>query len=93
MGSMEQTAGKSKQPVATWTLMAAALAITLLLPDWAGSGSPRSPWLLASPAVLGLAGAFLAARQDSPGWMVASGVWGIALIPALIFIVTLVGGP
>lgn len=86
-------AGKHEQPIATWTLMALGLAVTMLLPGSGGAGIPLSPWLLAAPAVLGLIGAWLAARKDSPGWMIASGVWGIALIPALIFIVTLVGGP
>ncbi|MFJ6418836.1 hypothetical protein [Paeniglutamicibacter sp. NPDC091659] len=86
-------ADQAGRPIATWVLMAVALAATLLMPDWSGSGIPRSPWLLAAPAVLGLAGALLAARNNRPGWMVASGIWGVALVPGLITVVTLVSGP
>ncbi|MFF5794118.1 hypothetical protein ACFY5D_18910 [Paeniglutamicibacter sp. NPDC012692] len=73
--------------------MALGLVITLLILFVGSDGNPLSTWFLAAPAVLGLVGAWLAARKDHPGWMIASGIWGIALIPATIFVVTLVSGP
>ena len=93
MTSTSPQAGKREQPIGTWVLMAMGLAITLLLLAAGNAGIALSPWFLAAPAILGLAGAWLAARKDRPWWMVASGIWGIALVPATIFVVTLVAGP
>lgn len=83
----------SRRPLATWALMAAGLAATVLMLALADAGRPGPPWWLAIPTVLGLIGAWLAARKDAPGWMIASGVWGIALVPAVLVVVTVVAGP
>ena len=93
MSMTNQQASKPGWPISTWVLMAAALAITLLLVVSGSLGITLPPWLFAAPAVLGLAGSFLAGRNDKPGWMVVSGAWGLALIPGMIMIVTLIGGP
>lgn len=93
MTSINPQAGKHEQPIATWALMASGLVITLLILFVGSDGNPLFSWFLAAPAVLGLFGAWFAARKDHPGWMIASGLWGIALIPALIFIITLLEGP
>lgn len=83
----------SKRPVATWVMMALILVFILSILNWGNTGLLVPPWLLLVPSVLGLVGAWRAARKDCPGWMIASGIWGIGSVPALIFIVTLLGGP
>lgn len=97
MASTQQPAPEreapSKRPTATWVLMALILVFTLSIINWGDRGLLIPPWLLVVPSILGLVGAWLAARKDCPGWMIASGVWGLGSIPALIFIVTLVAGP
>ncbi len=93
MTSINPQADKHEQPIATWAFMASGLVITLLILFVGSDGNPLFSWFLAAPAVLGLIGAWSAARKDHPGWMIASGLWGIALIPALIFIITLLEGP
>ncbi|PQZ92854.1 hypothetical protein CQ018_10250 [Arthrobacter sp. MYb227] len=93
MTSTNARIGRHDKPVTTWVLMLAGLLITLYMLLIGSNGNPAFSWFLAAPAALGLLGAWFAARNDSPGWMIASGVWGIALIPALIFAITLISGP
>ena len=81
------------RPVATWVLMFLAAAVTLLFPDWTGSGSARPLWIFAFPIVLGLAGAGLAARSSHFWWALLSACWGFFLIQGLVVAATLIGGP
>lgn len=73
--------------------MTAALVVTLLLPDWSGSGSPRSLWVVALPPVLGLAGAGLAVKAGYLWWAGTSAVWGLLLVYGLFILITLISGP
>lgn len=93
MTSINPQAGTYEPPIATWGLMALGLVLTLLMLLVGTGGHPASPWLLAVPAVLGLAGAWLAARRERPWWMIASALWGIALVPATLVVLTLLEGP
>ncbi|GAB3537162.1 hypothetical protein GCM10027403_20480 [Arthrobacter tecti] len=77
----------------TWALMAAAVVVVLLLPDWADTGAARPIWLFALPVVLGLVGAGFALAGRHPWWGVLSAVWGFVLIQMLVVITTLVSGP
>ncbi|WP_422390227.1 hypothetical protein [Arthrobacter sp. N1] len=77
----------------TWALMAAALVITLVLPDWSDDGVRRPLLLLCLPAVLGLAGAFLALRAGSLWWALSAAVLGLLLVPLLMVTLVLVSGP
>ncbi|MFL4473945.1 hypothetical protein ACIPVK_08105 [Paeniglutamicibacter sp. MACA_103] len=84
---------RGRKPVVTWTLMLLAVAITLLLPDWSGTGALLPAWFMAAPMILGLVGAWLAWRAGSMGWAIASGLLGLVLVPGLLQTVTLVSGP
>lgn len=80
-------------PFATAVLMLLALAITLLVPDWSGMGALLQPVFMLVPIILGGIGSWIASRNGFLGWAIASGVWGAALIPALITLTTLIFGP
>lgn len=82
-----------ERPLATLLCMGMALVVILLLPDWTGTGTPRPIWLLASPMGLGIVGAVFALKQRALGWAICSAVLGLALLPLLVVIVTLIGGP
>lgn len=82
-----------KRPMATWILMLLALVITLLLPDWNGTGALLPAWFMVVPVLLGLVGAWLAHRAGRLGWAIASGVLGLVLVPGLLQTITLVSGP
>lgn len=84
---------RGRKLLATWILMALAVAITLLLPDWGGSGALLPAWFMVAPVLLGLVGAWLASRAGSLGWAIASGLLGLVLVPGLLQTVTLVSGP
>ena len=65
----------------------------LLLPDWAGSGTPRPIWVFAIPVLLGLTGAAFALKDKHPWWAAASALWGFILIQILVVTITLLSGP
>lgn len=83
----------AKRPVATWTLMACAVASVLLIPDWTNSGGLRPMWIMVFPVALGLAGAFFAAQSGRFWWAMISALWGFALVQAIVVVLTLTGGP
>lgn len=80
-------------PIATAVLMLAALAITLLVPDWNGTGALLTPAFMLVPVVLGEIGAWNASRNGFLGWAIASGLWGVTLVPALLTLTTVFFGP
>ncbi|WP_411733616.1 hypothetical protein [Paeniglutamicibacter sp.] len=84
---------RGRKPVATWTLMLLAVAVTLLLPDWTGTGALLPAWFMAAPMLLGLVGAWLAFRFGRLGWAMASGILGLVLVPGLLQTIVLVSGP
>jgi hypothetical protein len=57
------------QPITTWVLMFLATVITLLLPDWTGSGALYSVWLLSVPVLLGIVGAFFALKVSTDEYL------------------------
>lgn len=73
--------------------MLLAVAVTLLLPDWTGTGALLPAWFILVPVVLGLVGAWLAFRSGWLGWAIASGILGLVLVPGLLQTITLVSGP
>ena len=73
--------------------MVLAVAITLLLPDWSGTGPLLPAWFMVAPVLLGLVGAWLASRAGSLGWAIASGLLGLVLVPGLLQTLTFVSGP
>ncbi len=83
----------STRPLATWILMLIAVAITLLLPDWTGTGALPPAGFMVVPVLLGLVGAWLAHRVGRLGWAIASGILGLVLVPGLLQTITLVSGP
>ncbi|BBE23727.1 hypothetical protein MN0502_26100 [Arthrobacter sp. MN05-02] len=89
----DDPAPRATRPIATWVLMLLAAVVVLILPDWAGTGSPRPTWVFAIPILLGLAGAALALRGRHPWWAAASALWGVVLIQVLVVIITLISGP
>lgn len=80
-------------PIATAVLMLVALSITLLVPDWNGTGALLPPVFMLVPIILGGIGAWIASRNGFLGWAIASGVWGAALVPALLTLTTVFFGP
>ena len=48
---------------------------------------------MTEPARDGSFGARLAARRERPWWMIASALWGIALVPSTLVVLTLLEGP
>ena len=87
------TEHRSGRPLATWILMLSAVVITLLLPDWRGTGALLPAGFMVVPILLGLVGAWLAHRAGRLGWAIASGVLGLVLVPGLIQTITLISGP
>ena len=73
--------------------MLVALAITLLVPDRNGRGALLPPVFMLVPIILGGVGSWIASRNGFLGRAIASGVWGVALVPALITLTTLIFGP
>lgn len=68
--------------------MLLAVVATLLQPRWIVNGEVPSfnPWLaMGIPVLLGIVGAFFAARSRHPWWAVLSALWGFILI--FVFIV------
>lgn len=84
---------RASRPVATWLLMLLAVVVVFLLPDWAGSGTPRPTWIFAVPILLGLTGAAIALEGRHPWWAVASALWGFVLLQVLVVTITLISGP
>lgn len=89
----QETGRPRPWPVATWALMAAALLVTLLLPDWSGSGIPRSLWFVALPLLLAFAGAGLAVKAGQLWWAGISAAWGLVLLNGLFVLITVISGP
>lgn len=73
--------------------MLGALIVVVLLPDWTGTGNPRSIWLFAVPVLLGLIGAGIALKDRHPWWAALSALWGFILIQVLVVTITLISGP
>ena len=90
---MPITSPTLRRPVATWVLMALSLINTLLLLDWTGTGVPKPLWFMVLPSLLGFAGTGFALRARRGGWALASGVWGVMMVPTLVVAVTLISGP
>lgn len=84
---------RGRKLLTTWILMLFTVAVTLLLPDWGGSGALLPAWFMVAPVLLGLVGAWLAWRAGSLGWAIASGLLGLVLVPGLLQTVTLISGP
>jgi uncharacterized membrane protein len=81
------------RPITTWVLMFLATVLTLLLPDWTGSGALRPIWLFSVPVLLGIVGAVFALKDGRPWWAAMSALWGFLLIQAVIVATTLISGP
>ncbi len=87
------TSATARTPVITWVLMALALITALLLLDWNDTGIPKPLWFMLLPSLLGFAGTGFALHARKGGWALLSGVWGVAMVPALFVAVTLISGP
>ncbi|MDO5737144.1 MAG: hypothetical protein Q4P15_11790 [Propionibacteriaceae bacterium] len=74
-----------------WMVLAALSGMDLL--DWDGTGIAKPLWAFALPSVLGLIGLVAALVIRQVGWAIVSPVWGLALVPLLIFVVTIISGP
>lgn len=80
-------------PVPTMVMMGMALVIALSLVDWAGTGIAKPVWMFAMPILCGVAGSLLALAKGAYGWATASAVLGLSLLPVLIVLTTIIGGP
>lgn len=76
-----------------WLTMVLSLISALLLLDWNDTGVAKPLWFFLLPSVLGLMGTGFALHARRGGWALVSGVWGVALVPALMVAVTLLYGP
>lgn len=88
-----QEAPARRQPVLARLMMVLSLISALLLLDWNDTGVAKPLWFFLLPSVLGLGGTGFALRARHGGWALLSGVWGVALVPALLMVVTLFHGP
>lgn len=78
---------------APWLCLGAAIVIALIIPDWQGGSTPKPFWMLLLPAVCGVVGGILAARDGRTGLAVGASVIGVLAVPVLLAVVTLIYGP